>query len=581
MGYPTLGNYLSQKVSKILTDIVIFYAGSETTLETDQGKIHLIFGLGYYYTKFELENKPGEYIIDHRQLTGLILSDFVVNYMARSKNLITSDEMDVIFKENIIKVPLNLSNKSENALTFVKGALMRNIFTPNKEIFLEMMKHISDPDSYQIEKFGHQVLSSHPEFFNKLLISHKMEDFPNRSYFESTAGIESIDYDFDEFAMEYFIQQDLDLIKLNIQLLKQVYSKVEIDPMYLFSIIENSANQLNSLFVHNVLPEEEKIPPVDTVEAIFNTAKYNFKTDVEWPEKFKRKSKLYYEAMVQPPKLKKFNYMANSLEKTKIPINYKGGPIEEKEKFELSFLKHEPVEIKPLPKTPEGNIVEILNYLSSIVGGDYDMISVGNAFDFARENIRKIILQSDYQRILWDMNKISNYLLRQKPNLGLNQRDKKDYLEKFNIWINEIEEEERKKKEEEEIQRKIQEEMKAKELEKERIEKVRLEKERIEKEKLRIQLEREEMKKKKLLEQEIAVQKALEEERLESIKTLEHYDNLIIQIEQKIVKLQKIEPIDKKGLKQNKKAIKKLMKDRKKQHKLKMKEEKKKKKGKK
>jgi len=569
MGYPTLGNYLSQKVSKILTDIVIFYAGSECTLETDEGKIHLIFGLGYYYTKFEIN--PGEYITDFRQLTGLILSDFVVNFMAKSKNLSTSDDKDIIFKENIIKVPLNLSNISENALTFVKGALMRNIFTPNKEIFLEMMKHISDPDSYQIEKFGHQILSSHPESYNKILISNKMEDFPNPSYFESTAGIESINYGFDEFAMEHFIHQDLDLIKLNIQLLKQVYSKVEIDPMYLFSIIENSANQLNSLFVNKVLPEEEKLPPVDTVEAIFNTAEYYFKTNVEWPEKFKRKSKLYHEAMVQPPKLKKFNYTASSLEKTKIPINYKGGPIEEKEKFELSFLKNEPVEIKSLPQTPEGNITEILNYLRSIVEGDYDMISVGNAFNLARENIRKLILQSDY---MWDMSKIANYLLRQKP-LGLNQRDKKDYLEKINIWITGIEEDERIKKEEEEIQRRIQEETKAKELEKQRIEKVRLEKERIAKEKLRIQLEREEIKKKKLVEQEIAVQKALEEEKLESIKILEHFDKLIMRNEQKIVELQKIDPIDKKDLKQNKKAIKKLMKNNKKLLKQKKKEEKK------
>jgi len=206
------------------------------------------------------------------------------------------------------------------------------------------------------------------------------------------------------------------------------------------------------------------------------------------------------------------------------------------------------------------------------------MISVGNAFNLARENIRKIIMQSDY---MWDMSKISNYLLRQKPNLGLNQRDKKDYVEKINIWISGIEEEERIKKEEEEIQRKIEEEMKAKELEKERIEKMKLEKERIAKEKLRIQLEREEIKKKKLLEQEIVVQKALEEEKIESIKTLEHFDNLLIQIEQKIVDLQKIETIDKKGLKQNKKVIKKLMKDRKKLLKLKKKEEKKKEKKKK
>ncbi|QEE15733.2 hypothetical protein DSAG12_01560 [Promethearchaeum syntrophicum] len=545
MGYPTLGRYLSQKVSKIHTDVVIFYAGSETTLRTEHGTMHLIFGLGYYYTKFEIN--PGEYIVDHKQLTGLILSDFVVNYMIKSKNLSISDESDVIFKENIVKVPLNLSNKPSNAITFIKGALMRNIFTPNKEIFLEMMKYISDPNSYQIGQYGHQVLSSHPEFYNKILISNKMENFPQPSYFECTAGIESIDYGFDIFAIDYFTQQDLDLIKLNIQLLKQVYSKVEIDPMYLFSIIENSANQLNSLFVQKVLPDDEKIPPVDSVETIFNTADYNFKTDVEWPEKFKRKSKMFYEAMVKPPKLKKFDYNASMKEKIKIPINYKGGPVEETEKFELSFLKHNSVEIKPLPKIPEGNIKEILSYLYSLVEGDYDMISIGKAFDLARENIRKIILQSDY---MWDMSKIANYLLRQKPNLGLNQRDKKDYLEKINFWINGIEEEEMKKKEEEEIQRKIREEMKAKELEKERIEKARLANERIEK----ARLERE----------KIESEKRLEKAKLEIIKTAEILDSLgnqIINIEQQIVDLKNIKTTDKEVRKGNKKQIKKLKKD--------------------
>ena len=491
--------------------------------------------------------------------------------MAKSKNLSSSDESDLIFKENIIKVPLNLSNRSDNAITFLKGALMRNVFTPNKEIFLEMMKHISDLNSYQIDKFGHQILSAHPEFYNKILMSNKMEDYPNHSYFEPTAGIESIDYGFDEFIMEFFNQQDHDLIRLNIQLLKQVYSKVEIDPMYLYSIIENSANQLNSLFVQNVLPEEKKIPPVDSIEAIFNTADYNFKTDVEWPEKFKRKSKLYYEAMIKPPKLKKVEYVANSIEKTEIPINYKGGPIEDQEKFELGFLKHETVEIKPLPKTPEGNIVEILNYLSSIVDGDYDMISVGKAFDLARINIRKIILQSDY---MWEMSKYANQYQRQKPNLGLNQRDKKDLLERIRIWINEIEEEKRKKKEEEEIQRKIQEEMKAKELEKarlekERIEKARLEKERLEKERIekarlekeRIEKAKARIEKAKQLEKEVLVKTTVEKEKLEKVETPEILENQIMQVEQQLNDLKNIKPVDKKARKENKKAIKNLKKE--------------------
>ena len=275
--------------------------------------------------------------------------------------------------------------------------------------------------------------------------------------------------------------------------------------------------------------------------------------------------------MIKPPKLKKVEYVANSIEKTEIPINYKGGPIEDQEKFELGFLKHETVEIKPLPKTPEGNIVEILNYLSSIVDGDYDMISVGKAFDLARINIRKIILQSDY---MWEMSKYANQYQRQKPNLGLNQRDKKDLLERIRIWINEIEEEKRKKKEEEEIQRKIQEEMKAKELEKarlekERIEKARLEKERLEKERIekarlekeRIEKAKARIEKAKQLEKEVLVKTTVEKEKLEKVETPEILENQIMQVEQQLNDLKNIKPVDKKARKENKKAIKNLKKE--------------------
>ena len=87
LGYPILGKYVNHYVSKIQSDLVIFLTGLESSIEieipTEFGQelrtIYYIFGLGYYYAKFELQF--GRYIIDNRQLTGLILSDFVYDHM--------------------------------------------------------------------------------------------------------------------------------------------------------------------------------------------------------------------------------------------------------------------------------------------------------------------------------------------------------------------------------------------------------------------------------------------------------------------------------------------------------------------
>ena len=54
IGYPKLGKYVGHDVSEIITDIVIFFTGTECAVETEKGTIYFIFGLGYYYTKYEL-----------------------------------------------------------------------------------------------------------------------------------------------------------------------------------------------------------------------------------------------------------------------------------------------------------------------------------------------------------------------------------------------------------------------------------------------------------------------------------------------------------------------------------------------
>ncbi|GAG60729.1 unnamed protein product, partial [marine sediment metagenome] len=77
-----------------------------------------LFGLGYYYTKFELQS--GRYITDNRQLTGLVLPDFVYDFLSTSKNVTLENDRDVIVSDNLFKLPIDLSFKSENKRTFIQ-----------------------------------------------------------------------------------------------------------------------------------------------------------------------------------------------------------------------------------------------------------------------------------------------------------------------------------------------------------------------------------------------------------------------------------------------------------------------------
>ena len=247
VGHPTLGTYVNHPVSNIESDKVIFFSGYDYSIESTRGTLHFLFGLGYYFLKFELES--GKYVTDKRILTGLILSDFVYDHMATSANITLEDDRDVIIAEKVVKIPINLSNKSENRLTFIKGALMRNVFIPYKDIFLEMMEEIRKDNSYSILTEGPMILSAHRDFFNQILVSDKMYSLSinsDHTYLNATAGLNAINFATDSLLEETISPENLSLIQYNIQNLKNVYTKLEIDPMYLFSIIEQASSLLGA-----------------------------------------------------------------------------------------------------------------------------------------------------------------------------------------------------------------------------------------------------------------------------------------------------------------------------------------------
>ena len=124
-------------------------------------------------------------------------------------------------------------------------------------------------------------------------------------------------------------------------------------------------------------------------------------------------------------------------------------------------------------------------YLKKVLEENYEMKSIGQAFEIARESIRRlgVSLTTVHQKKVWEMSKNANVYLKKESGFALPIKEKSDLLRKINGWIFEIEESER--------------------LERERIEKARLEKERLER------LERER------IEREKREQERLEAERLE------------------------------------------------------------------
>jgi hypothetical protein len=573
LGYPTLGTYVHHPVSKIISDPVIFLTGYDYSIETSKGTLHYLFGLGYYYLKFELES--GKYIVDNRILTGLVLSDFVYDHMATSANITLEDDRDVIIAEKVIKVPINLSYKSENHLSFIKGALMRNVFIPNKDIFLEMIERIRQGDSYQIVKDGHMLLSTHWDYYNQILVSEKMRQKSDNSYLTLTAGVEGIIFAADQHLKETISNVNLSLIDGNIEYLKNVYSNVEFDPMYLFSLLENASTMLSSNIPQISSIKRELSNSKTSKHSIFTSADDRLYAYVSWPVQFQRKAKKEPQVLTRED-----TYTAYLLEKdTQQPsISPVKPPDYKQENFELETLKSKRVDFKALPNPPNLDVKQILVYLRQVINADYEMKAVGQAFEIARESMRQIGVSAttSEQKKIWEMSKYANIYLKKEPNLGLPLKEKEELLLTIGKWIYEIEEEERKERERLEQARLEKERMER--MERERIIREKEEKERQERERL-IRIQKEEDRKRQEQLEKARLQK-IEKEKQEQIRLeQEHIEKERRELEaiekekQEIERLKQERKLKEKEAKLEAKKRKKLEKEKKKLEKKKKKEQ--------
>ena len=150
-----------------------------------------MFGLGYYYTQFQLKDQ--NYILDNRPLTGIILSDFVYDELATSKPIALNDDLDVILNELAFKIPIYLSESSEQKRLYIKGTLIRNVFLPFKDVFVEMMEKIPKLNMFRIESTGHKLLSTELDHFNAILTTDKIKASGNSNYLDDMPAISQVD----------------------------------------------------------------------------------------------------------------------------------------------------------------------------------------------------------------------------------------------------------------------------------------------------------------------------------------------------------------------------------------------------
>jgi hypothetical protein len=259
-------------------------------------------------------------------------------------------------------------------------------------------------------------------------------------FMNPTAGINEIILGADRHLKTIFSSTERKEIYDKLLYLKRVYSKLDFDPMYLFSIMDNASKMIVTKPSLSPMYKTLMKPDRKQKESVFISAKSRLNSFIEWPEQFKRNTKANLESQAvfkefkeHPPVVKSSKIIEQDVA---IATEIEKHTVSKEEIFELRTQKRPTVETKPLLKPEKDDVLIILLYLKEVIEKDYDIQSIGKAFEIARDRLRKIILQSKF---MWEMSKYANlYTKFEEPNLGLSQKEKKELLNKVNIWIENV-----------------------------------------------------------------------------------------------------------------------------------------------
>ena len=152
-------------------------------------------------------------------------------------------------------------------------------------------------------------------------------------FINPTAGLNGITFDSKKHLVQYFSYQNLQFIEDLVLKLKRVYSTINYDPMYLFSIILNAALKLR-LEINNFSPQKletsnEKMPK----ESILLSAETRMNSFVDWPEIFRRRTRDELERSVIKVKSKIYQPKEADKEISKV-VEFR----EEQEEFKIRIV---------------------------------------------------------------------------------------------------------------------------------------------------------------------------------------------------------------------------------------------------
>jgi hypothetical protein len=493
----------------------------EAAVETPQGTMYALFGLGYYYAKFQLADK--RYTIYKKPLTGLLLADFVYDKLAKSKTIALGTESDIFVCEDVVKVPMDLSEKPENKLQFIKGMLTRFLFVPLKDAIQSLLEQIADPVAYDLGAWGHLLLSTHPDHYNQILVGYSGGPVGFTEYMKSTPSISKVTEGASRLLGEMFSVANLQEVAESIQVLKNVYGQIQYDLIDVYILLGNAADLLRTEASPPtpVMPQELDLPPMRGKHLVLTSALPRGGDVADWPEPLrgvpeeKVVAEEEVEAAAQEPAFKEvvheFHRKQASYEEadeSQLTATQIEGA--EKENFELRQQQRQAGMQKQLPQAPEGDLEEIFLYLKYVIEEGYDLPSVGRAFEYARDSVKKMDLTSTFVRLL---SRWANQFVLKSAGVGLSGKEKDAVTRDVDAWIADEQEKKRIEEERLEVERKAAE--KAAQLEQERIDRERLAAEKAER------IKQETLARK---EQERKEQARLEKERLEreEAERLEH-----------------------------------------------------------
>jgi hypothetical protein len=518
LGFQTLGEYFHQPVAEIQNDPLIFFACSECAVTTSKGTVYYLFGIGQYAVKFKVDQ--GGYIRDNKLITAIALADFVYDHIATATPLSIITNPEITVNQKVYRIPLHLKFVSEQNKSLVKGLLMRNLFVPFKEVLLEFFGKLKSDRVSALIQAGPLTLSATTESFNTLLLPDSMKGHPDKTYTQLTAGLQTLQYQPIAAILPQISADQLREITDRIGRYYDVLKNIQYDPMDLYSLFDNAGNILRI----KLPPSKNVISAIAGNKAwILQSAAPRLNETKQWIPEIVRNTRL------------DADYAAR-LDKASLPEvikveeydlgDYKGSVQTREEAMPIRQTQNPIVEVVPAPDVPDGDIEILLTYIRDVIMGDFPMPALAEAFERARDKLRKLVLQADY---IWELSKWVNKYQRQPQNLGLSPKEKTDMYEMASKWVDKVVAErhererlefERLEKERLERERLERERLEQERLEQERIEHERLEKERLERERLeQIRLEQERIERERLekerLEQERIAREKAERERLE------------------------------------------------------------------